>query len=206
MLFTVIWRRIYCKTTQIVREETRYRHIGYSFRLAVFYMHHLTDRITHTTIFDTSVVEQFFETRNSSMGPPWRMDQTTHRTMNELFYSGATTSHRSLDLFLSRHRHANSAPVDIVTTASISVNNQQLVLKVFLRQLSICPKRRRNLFLQTRNLKFQEGRVTHWRINTAFGRHVMSFRRRTHQSEMQETPARFEASWISVNDGRSLII
>ena len=33
-------------------------------------------------------------TRNSSMGPPWRIDPTTHRTMSERFYHGAT--YRSL--------------------------------------------------------------------------------------------------------------
>ena len=44
-------------------EETRCRHIGYSFRLAqgFFYMHHPTDRITHTTAFVTPVVEHWLE-------------------------------------------------------------------------------------------------------------------------------------------------
>ena len=28
--------------------------------------------------------------RNSSMGPPWRIDPTTHRTMSERSYHGAT--------------------------------------------------------------------------------------------------------------------
>ena len=28
--------------------------------------------------------------RNSPMGPPWRIDPTTHRTMGERFYHGAT--------------------------------------------------------------------------------------------------------------------
>ena len=54
-----IWER----TTQIGREETRYYHIGYSFQLAarVFYMHHPTDRITHTIAFVTPVVEHWLE-------------------------------------------------------------------------------------------------------------------------------------------------
>ena len=30
-------------------------------------------------------------TRNSSMGPPWRIDPTTHRTMSERSYHGATS-------------------------------------------------------------------------------------------------------------------
>ena len=39
------------------------RHMGYSFRLAarVFYMHHSTDRIIHTTAFVTRVVEHWLE-------------------------------------------------------------------------------------------------------------------------------------------------
>ena len=35
-----------------------------------FYMHHPTDRITHTTAFVTPVVGALAGTRNSSMGPP----------------------------------------------------------------------------------------------------------------------------------------
>ena len=41
--------------------------------------------------------------RNSSMGPPWRIDPTTHRTMTERFYHGATS--RSCYL-----RGVNAAP------------------------------------------------------------------------------------------------
>ena len=41
------------RTTQIVGEEIRCRHMGYSFRLA--------DRITHITAFVTSVVEHCLE-------------------------------------------------------------------------------------------------------------------------------------------------
>ena len=46
---------IWLRTILIAREETRGRHIGYSFRLAAR-VHH-TDRITHTTAFVTPVVE-----------------------------------------------------------------------------------------------------------------------------------------------------
>ena len=50
-------------------------------------MHHPTDRITHTTAFGTPVAG----TRNSTMGPPWRIDPTTHCTMSERSYHGATS-------------------------------------------------------------------------------------------------------------------
>ena len=54
-----IWQR----TTQIAREETCCRHMGYSFRLTarvllLFYMHHPTVRIT---AFVTPVMEHWLE-------------------------------------------------------------------------------------------------------------------------------------------------
>ena len=55
---------IWLRTIQIEREETRCRHyIGYSFRLTArgFYMLHPTDRIAHTTVFITPVVEHWLE-------------------------------------------------------------------------------------------------------------------------------------------------
>ena len=52
---------IWLRTILIVRKETRCHHIGYSFRLTPFYMHHPTDRITHTTAFVTPVVEHWLE-------------------------------------------------------------------------------------------------------------------------------------------------
>ena len=49
--------RYMVKDQPIAREETC--HIGYSIQLAArfFYMHHPTDRITHSTVFVTPVVE-----------------------------------------------------------------------------------------------------------------------------------------------------
>ena len=55
---------IWLSTILIVRKETRCRHMGYYFRLAAMvflYMHHPTDRITHTTAFVTPVVEHWLE-------------------------------------------------------------------------------------------------------------------------------------------------
>ena len=48
------------------------------------YRHHPVARLAHTTTF----VKPVAVTRNSSMGPPWRIDPTTHCTMSfimELF-------------------------------------------------------------------------------------------------------------------------
>ena len=58
----------------------------YSFRLAarvlLYAPSHRQDNTYHGTLS---------ETRNSSMGPPWRIDPTTHRTMSERSYHGATS-------------------------------------------------------------------------------------------------------------------
>ena len=51
-------------------------------RQSFFYMHHPTDRIIHTTVFLTPVVYHW-------LGPPRRIDPTTHRTMSERSYHGA---------------------------------------------------------------------------------------------------------------------
>ena len=51
---------IWLRTTQIVREETRCRHMGYSFRLTARVLLY-ADRIAHTTAFVTPVVEHWVE-------------------------------------------------------------------------------------------------------------------------------------------------
>ena len=63
------------RTTQIVREVIFCRHcIGYYFRLA-----------TKVILYAPS------GTRNSSLGPPWRIDPTTYHTINKRSYHGATS-------------------------------------------------------------------------------------------------------------------
>ena len=46
-------------------------------------MHHPTDRLAHTTVFGTPVVEHSLEREIVQWVHPWRIDPTTHRTMNE---------------------------------------------------------------------------------------------------------------------------
>ena len=55
----------------------------------VFYMDHPIERIVHTTAFVKPVVEHWLEREKKSMGPPWRINPTTHQTMSEHFYHGA---------------------------------------------------------------------------------------------------------------------
>ena len=77
-------------TIQIAREETHCRHyMGYSFQLAArfFYMHHPTDRITHTTAFVTPVVEHWLEREIAE----WVHHEGLIRwPMKECSYYGAT--------------------------------------------------------------------------------------------------------------------
>ena len=105
---TVIWHRTYGKgpTTQIVREETLCCHMGYSFRLAarvlLYASSHRQDNTYHrqgNTYHSLCYTSRgtLAGTRNSSMGPPWRIDPTTHRTMSERSYHGATS--RSCSVF-----------------------------------------------------------------------------------------------------------
>ena len=75
ILFTVIWRRTYGKgprTTQIVREETRCCHIGYSVwltaRVLLYASSHRQDSTYHSLCYTSRGA--LAGTRNSSMGPP----------------------------------------------------------------------------------------------------------------------------------------
>ena len=76
-----------------MRGETRCRHIGYSFRWAarvlLYASSHRQDSTYHGLCYTSRVA--LAGTRNSSMGPPWRIDPTTHRTMSERSYHGATS-------------------------------------------------------------------------------------------------------------------
>ena len=67
---------------------TRCRHIGYSFQSAArffFYASsHRQDNTYHSLCYTNRGA--LAGTRNSSMGSPWRIDPTTHRTITENYY------------------------------------------------------------------------------------------------------------------------
>ena len=79
-----------------MREETRCRHMGYSFRLTARVLLYAPSHRQDSTYHDLWYTSRgtLAWTRNSSMGPPWRIDPTTHRTMSERSYHGDT--YRSL--------------------------------------------------------------------------------------------------------------
>ena len=84
---------IWLRTILIVRMETRCHHIGYSFRLAarvLLYASSHRQGITYHCLCYTSR-GALAGTRNSSMGPPWRIDPTTHRTVSERSCHRATS-------------------------------------------------------------------------------------------------------------------
>ena len=65
--------------------------MGFSFRLAarvlLYTLSHRQDCTYHCLCYTSHGA--LAGTRNSSMGPPWRNDPTTHRTMSEHSYDGA---------------------------------------------------------------------------------------------------------------------
>ena len=89
---------IWYRTTHIAREETRCRHIGYSFRFAASDLLHGSPHRQDNTYHGLCYTSRgaLAGTRNSSMGPPWRIDPMTHRTMSECSYHGATSRSRVL--------------------------------------------------------------------------------------------------------------
>ena len=84
---------IWLRTILIVRKETRCRHIGYSYRLTarvlLYAPSHRQDNTYHRLCYTSRGA--LAGTRNSSMGPPWKIDLMTHRTMSERSYHGATS-------------------------------------------------------------------------------------------------------------------
>ena len=84
---------IWLRTILIVREETRSHYIGYSFRLAarvlLYAPSHRQDNTYHSLCYTS--FGALAGTRNSSMGPPWRIDLTIHRTISKCSYHGTTS-------------------------------------------------------------------------------------------------------------------
>ena len=71
--------------------------MGYSFRLAARVLLYAPSHKQDSTYHSLCYINRgaLAGTRNSSMGPPpWRIDLTTHRTMSERSYHGATSRFR----------------------------------------------------------------------------------------------------------------
>ena len=109
------------------REETRCRHLGYSFRLAarvlLYASSHRQDNTYHGLCYTSRGAQS--RTRNSSMGPPWRIDPTTmsersyHRTTSRSesfiwcldandFYTQATNKKKTQPILIYTHARAHT--------------------------------------------------------------------------------------------------
>ena len=74
-------------------DETCCCHMGYSFRLTarvlLYAPSHRQDSTYHGLCYTSRGAQA--GTRNTSMGPPWRIDPTTHHTISECSYHRATS-------------------------------------------------------------------------------------------------------------------
>ena len=81
-------------------EETRCHHMGYSFWLAtrvlLYAPYHRQDGTYHSLWYTSHGA--LAGTRNSSMGPSWRIDPTTQRTISECSYHRATSRSQSVSM------------------------------------------------------------------------------------------------------------
>ena len=85
---------IWSRTINIVRKETHCHHIGYSFQLTarvLLYAPSHRQGSTYQSLCYTSC-GALAGTRNSSMGPPRKINPTTHRTMSERSYHTTSRS------------------------------------------------------------------------------------------------------------------
>ena len=79
---------IWLRTILIVKKETRCRHMGYSFLLAAMVLlyapSHKQDSTYHGLCYTSCGA--LAGTRNSSIGPPWRINPTIYHSMSERSY------------------------------------------------------------------------------------------------------------------------
>ena len=96
-----MWHRTYGK--EPFREETRC-HMGYSFWLAarvlLYVPSHRQDNTYHGFCYTSCGA--LAGTRNSSMGPPWRIAPMIHRTLSERSYHRTTSRSNGRVKFLKR--------------------------------------------------------------------------------------------------------
>ena len=122
---------IWLRTILIVRKETRCRHIGYSLRLAARVLLYAPSHRQDSTYHGLCCTSRgaLAGTRNSSMGPPWRIDPTTHRTMSERSYHGATSCSVLIDDKCHKVSTTNVATLNAanVTTTNDATHQPQLL-------------------------------------------------------------------------------
>ena len=100
-------------TNEITSEETRCRHMGYSFRLAARVLLYAPSHRQDSTNNDLYYASRgaLARKRDSSMGPPCRINPTIHRTTSE--YSNHGSSMRELENNKEVFYHSNTRYLDI---------------------------------------------------------------------------------------------
>ena len=92
--------RLYGVRHVVKDHSERFCHIGYSFRVAgrvlLYASSHRQDNTYHSLCYTSRGALAW--TRNSSMGLPWSIDPTTHRTMSVRSYHGARMGIRPLPM------------------------------------------------------------------------------------------------------------
>ena len=116
-----------------MREETRCHHTGYSFRLTprvlLYAPSHRQDSTYHSLCYTSR--EALAGTRSSSMGPPWRIDPTTHRTMSEHSYHGST-SRSAFDKIIS---FVNNVLFSAEQTKTVGIVTRWFHIPYFIRSI-----------------------------------------------------------------------
>ena len=82
-MFYLTTRSTHFNYGYVAREETRCRHMDYSFRLAARVISYRPSHRQDSTYHGPCYTRALAGTRTGSMGPPSRIDPTTHRTNYE---------------------------------------------------------------------------------------------------------------------------
>ena len=90
-----IWQR----TIQIARKKIHCRHMGYSFRLTARVLLYAPFHRQYSTYHCLCYIIRgaLAGTRDLNGSTPWRIDPTTHRTMSERSYHGATSRSQNFE-------------------------------------------------------------------------------------------------------------
>ena len=101
------------------REETCCHHMDYAFRLAARVLLYASSHRYYGLCYTCRIA--LAGTWNSSICPPWRIDPTTHRTMSERSYHGATSRSVCLQTFSPSvcGLFWNLADVDILVSINV---------------------------------------------------------------------------------------
>ena len=107
--------------------------MGYSFRLAASVLLYASSHIQDNTYYGLCYTNcgALAGTRNSSVGPQWRIDPTIHRTISESSYHGATSRSQKnkIKTLKDRSFKVRLGSILSVTLFSVKINSITQCLK-----------------------------------------------------------------------------